>query len=121
MILGESYLRSLILASATLVMGVGMAEIAAHAESYTVSITDERITPNVIAVTAHQKTHLTIHNYGKKTHNFVLPAFFIFTPNLPPQQGTTVEFVPEKKGTFSYYSDTGGAPEPGLSGMFQVK
>ncbi len=91
------------------------------AASYTISITDERMVPNVIKVTAKQKTHFTIHNYGKKTHNFVLPAFYIFTPNLSPQEGTTVEFVPEKKGSFTFFSDTGGQPEPGLSGTIQVK
>ncbi len=114
-------MQRLLAATVFLNLGFYLVTPDVKASSYTISITDERIVPNVIAVSANEKAHFTIHNYGKKTHNFVLPAFYIFTPNLSPQEGTTVEFVPEKKGMFSFYSDTGGKPEPGLSGTMQVK
>ncbi len=91
-----------------------------HAVSYSVSITDQGMTPSVITSTVNEKVHITIRNNGTKTHNFVLPSFYIFTPNLPAHQGTTVEFTPDKKGAFPFYSDTGGAPEPGISGVLRV-
>lgn len=115
-------MRGIVLAVATIGFGVFLSGgTTIQASSYTISITDDRIIPNAITVAANQKTHLTIHNVGRKTHNFVIPDFYIFTPNLRSQQGTTVEFVPEKKGAFTYYSDAGGVPEPGLSGTFRVK
>ena len=115
-------MRGIVLAVASIGFGVFLSGgTTIQASSYTISITDERIIPNAITVAASQKTHLIIHNFGRKTHNFVIPDFYIFTPNLRPQQGTTVEFVPEKKGNFTYYSDTGGKPESGLVGTFQVQ
>lgn len=86
-----------------------------------IRITDSGIVPATISGRIDEKIRLNIQNEGTKTHNFVLPSFYIFTPNLPPHQGTTVEFIPDKKGVFSYYSDAGGHPEPGLSGSFHVK
>lgn len=104
------------LAMVVLLMGSG----AAHAVVYTISITDQRIVPSVITATLNEKVQLRVLNNGTKTHNFILPSFYIFTPNLPAHKGTTVEFVPNKKGAYPYYSDTGGAPEPGLDGVIRI-
>lgn len=93
----------------------------AEAESYTIRITDRGFRPGKIYGRLDHPIHIAVYNVGEKTHNLVIPAFYIFTANLPSKGSTTVEFTPDKRGSYPFYSDTGGAVEAGLTGEVVVR
>lgn len=93
----------------------------AKAESYTIRITDRGFRPEKIYGRLDHPIHIAVYNVGEKTHNLVIPAFYIFTPNLPAKGSTTVEFTPDKRGSYPFYSDTGGSVEAGLTGDVVVR
>lgn len=84
-------------------------------------IADSGIQPSTLSSQKDEALQLTIVNHGTKTHNFVIPDFYIFTQNLRPGETVSVGFTPDKTGSFPYYSDTGGKPEPGLRGTLTVR
>lgn len=97
------------------------AERTSYAASFDITITDEGYTPNHISARSDEEVHISIHNKGTRIHNFILPAFYIYTRNLDVNDSTSVGFTPDKTGTFSFYSDAGGTKEPGISGQIEVK
>jgi hypothetical protein len=92
------------------------AQVSVH-----VTLRDTGIDPPQFTGRLNQPVNLTIVNRGTKTHNLVIPDFYIFTPNLAPGGRTTASFTPDRRGTFPYYSDAGGRPEPGLRGTLTVR
>ncbi len=88
--------------------------------SVQVLLNDSGITPRSIQAVKGETLHIEVVNQGQRAHNFVIPEMYIFTQNLAPGELTNVSFVPDKLGRFNYYSDTGGKPEPGLSGFLTV-
>ncbi len=91
------------------------------AATYQIAITDRLFTPKKIAGAIDQPVTITVYNKGTKIHNFILPAFYIYSPNLSVHHSTTVQFTPDKKGVFQFYSDAGGTKEPGLVGEIDVQ
>lgn len=89
--------------------------------SVQVTLRDTGINPPQFTARLNQPVNLTIVNRGTKTHNLVIPDFYIFTPNLAPGERATASFTPDRRGRFPYYSDTGGRPEPGLRGTLTVR
>ena len=106
-------------------MAVAVADLTlplrAHAQALHIEITDQGFSPTVISGSLNAPVRIDIHNGGSKRHNFILPAFYIYTPNLAANASTWVEFTPDKRGTYGFFSDTGGKPEPGLAGHIFVK
>lgn len=98
-----------------------LGSVAANAMTTTVIIRDAGMTPSVLTAQKGEKVDLAIRNQGTKTHNFVLPDFYIFTQNLSAGETVTVQFTPDKTGTFAYYSDAIGKPEPGIRGSLTVR
>lgn len=92
-----------------------------QAETYNVVISDHSFTPMILMARSDHAVRINIINKGTKTHNFILPAFYIYTPNLPAKQSTWVKFTPDKTGRFPFYSDADGDRESGLSGSIQVR
>lgn len=93
----------------------------ARAQTYRIEITDHGFEPARITGIRDQKMRIEIHNAGSKVHNFELPAFYVFTANLRANERTSVEFTPDRTGTFPFFSDAGGAREPGLAGQIEVR
>ncbi|WP_067619388.1 cupredoxin domain-containing protein [Alicyclobacillus acidiphilus] len=85
-----------------------------------VTLQDGRISPTHLTATKGVKVEISIQNKGAQIHNFVIPDFYIFTHNLQPGERTSVSFVPDKTGAFSFYSDRQGVPEPGMQGTMTV-
>ncbi len=94
---------------------------AAYAQTVQVTLRDGSIQPGTIQSTRGQEVHVLVQNRGLNVHNFVLPAFYVFTQNLQPGQRVDVRFTPDKTGAFQYYSDKSGVPEPGMFGTIQVR
>ncbi len=88
--------------------------------SIQVTLTDSGISPSEIEAVKGSALHIEVKNAGQKTHNFVIPDMYVFSQNLAPGSSTSISFSPDKVGNFSYYSDTGGRPEPGLAGTLVV-
>lgn len=86
----------------------------------TVTLHDTFVEPARISAKKGTPVSLRIVNAGGKTHNLVIPAFYIFTQNLRPGETATASFTPDKTGAYSYYSDTGGKPESGIQGTLVV-
>lgn len=104
------------------VSGAGVGYVYAEKRSVTnIVITDTGMQPST--VTGKVDTSIKIHvtNKGKKKHNLVIPDYYIFTHNLNSGESTDIEFKLNKKGSFSYFSDTPGTPEPGLEGKLTVE
>lgn len=95
--------------------------LGARAQALHIEITDHGFSPTVISGDLDAPVRINIHNGGTKQHNFILPAFYIYTPNLAAKASTSVEFTPDKRGTYPFFSDAGGKPEPGLAGHIYVK
>ncbi len=96
-------------------------QLAVHANpNVQVTLTDTGITPSSIQGVKGQTLRIQVMNAGRKAHNFVIPDMFIFSSNLTPGESTSISFAPDKTGRFKYFSDTGGKPEPGLSGILTV-
>ena len=87
---------------------------------YTITITDQHFEPSQMHGTVGTAIKIHVKNIGKKEHNFVIPDYYIFSPNLHPGESTDVEFTPDKKGAFSFYSDAPGAKELGLHGTLTI-
>lgn len=85
-----------------------------------IKVNDSALSPSVIRATKGQQISLHIINEGTKIHNLVIPDFYVFTQNLLPGKSVDVKFVPDKAGTFRYYSDTGGKPEKGIEGSLII-
>lgn len=93
----------------------------AHAEVFRIEITDNGFSPSNIAGRLDNPVRIDIHNGGSRIHNFILPAFYIYTANLKANESTWVEFTPDKTGSYRFFSDAGGAPEPGFAGQISIK
>jgi plastocyanin len=85
-----------------------------------VTLYDGRISPAMLTARVGQRVELEVVNAGTRTHNFVVRDFYVFSPNLAPGERTRIGFAPDRAGTFRYYSDTGGRPEPGMTGTLRV-
>lgn len=86
-----------------------------------VVLKDGQIEPSTITVEVNATVNIRVVNRGTKAHNLVIPDFYIFTENLSPGRSASAGFSPDKTGSFPYYSDTGGSPEPGMRGQLHVR
>jgi uncharacterized cupredoxin-like copper-binding protein len=89
--------------------------------TYTITITDTGFHPTTIHGTTGSSVKIHVKNQGRNVHNFIIPAYYIFSPNLRAGESTDIEFTPDKKGTFPYYSDAPGTKEPGFIGNLIVR
>lgn len=89
--------------------------------NYDVSLGDGLISPAVMSGKVNEIVILHVTNAGTKPHNLVIKDFFIFSHDLNPGEDLTLSFTPEKTGTFTYHSDRGGKPEPGMTGRLLIK
>lgn len=99
---------------------IGMSTTVVHAQTVLVTLMDSSIKPKTIQVNKNEPVHITIVNKGTRVHNFVIPKFYVFSPNIKPNGQVDVRFTPDKTGTFQYYSDKKGIPEKGIHGLLYV-
>ncbi|MDQ0188899.1 cupredoxin domain-containing protein [Alicyclobacillus cycloheptanicus] len=85
-----------------------------------ITLRDGQITPAAFTAKRGSLVEIEVVNRGTKRHNLVIPDFYIFTQNLNPGEDVTASFRPDKTGTFRYYSDVNGQPEPGMQGTLTV-
>lgn len=110
--------KSLIAGSVTLFACSSLTVVSAR--TIQVTLNDGRISPARISAVKGVEVDISVRNEGGQVHNFVIPDFYIYTPNLNPGERTSASFVPDKTGEFPYYSDKHGTPERGMQGTISV-
>jgi plastocyanin len=101
-----------------------LAPVAVAQTTVSMTLRDGAIVPSQFTAARGQKVTIHVQNAGRKVHNLVIPAFYIFSYNLQPGQSVTVSFTPDKTGRFPYMSDAGRQredPEPGMTGTLTVR
>jgi len=76
--------------------------------------------PNEIRVKQGEKVTITLKNAGKMSHDFVLDEFNVRSETIN-EGTTTVEFTPDKKGTFEFYCSVGSHRKMGMKGNLIVE
>jgi len=75
--------------------------------------------PNVITVKKGEKVKVTFNNTGGM-HDFVIDEFNVKT-DVIKTGSTTVEFTPDRVGTFSFYCGVGMHRKMGMEGKLIVQ
>ncbi|MFD1673447.1 cupredoxin domain-containing protein [Alicyclobacillus fodiniaquatilis] len=114
-------MRVLTLCASVLIGSFALAPFTVSAATVQVVLQDGSIQPANIQAEFRQEFHAVVQNNGTRIHNFVVPDFYVFTQNLQPGQKVDVRFTPDKKGSFRYYSDKNGVPEPGMEGHLHIR
>jgi plastocyanin len=76
--------------------------------------------PNVIRVKKGEKVTITLTNAGKMPHDFVIDEFNVESETIS-SGSTTVEFTPDKAGTFEFYCGVGSHRAQGMKGSLIVE
>jgi cytochrome c oxidase subunit 2 len=76
--------------------------------------------PNEIKVKKGEKVTITFNN-AAGFHDFVIDEFSVKTKKVPNGGSETVEFTPDKSGTFEYYCSVGNHREMGMKGNLIVE
>ncbi|MFT9849070.1 cupredoxin domain-containing protein [Aneurinibacillus sp. REN35] len=87
----------------------------------TVIINHHGFIPQHITCKHGEILSLVVRNEDGAAHNFVLEAYRIFSSDLRKGESTHIRFVPHRKGTFRFISDTPGVPEPAYEGVLYVQ
>ena len=77
--------------------------------------------PNQIKVKKGEKVTVTFTNAGKMTHNFFVDEFNVASQTINGGKTTTVEFTPDKAGTFEFYCGVGSHRQMGMKGSLIVE
>jgi len=76
--------------------------------------------PNVIQVKKGEPVKITITNKGG-FHDFAIDAFSVKSEMIPSGGSTTVEFTPDKTGSFEFYCSVGNHRAMGMKGTLVVE
>ena len=87
----------------------------------TVEGAEFKFTPDTINVKSGQKTVVTYKNTGKFPHDLVIADLGVKTEVIAGGKETTVEFTPEKSGTFGFICSVGDHEQRGMTGKVVVK
>lgn len=77
--------------------------------------------PNEIRVKQGEKVTITLTSAGKMPHDFVIDEFNVQSEQINGGQTATVEFTPDKKGTFEFYCSVGSHRQMGMKGTLIVE
>lgn len=76
--------------------------------------------PNIIKVKKGEKVTITINNRGG-FHDFYIDEFNVKSKTIPGGESTTVEFTPDKTGSFEFYCSIGNHRAMGMKGTLIVE
>lgn len=76
--------------------------------------------PNEIRVKQGEKVTITFKNAGGM-HDFILEEFDVKSEVIQAGETTTVEFTPDKKGSFEFYCSVGNHRQMGMKGTLIVE
>lgn len=94
---------------------------AAAQRSQTVTISSAGFLPNRISVREGERVTLMVVNTDTRPHNLAIRELHVSSTELKPTQSTMLQFAAEKKGQFSFVSDSPGYPETGYQGVIVIE
>ncbi len=94
---------------------------AGEVKEITVEAKEYSFSPASIVVNKGDKISLTFKNMGRTAHDLTLGEFGIATKTIAGGQTDTVEFTPDKSGTFTFYCSVDGHRNFGMEGKLEVK
>ncbi|GED33608.1 MULTISPECIES: cupredoxin domain-containing protein [Brevibacillus] len=94
---------------------------AAAQRTQTVTISSAGFLPNQIAVREGEHVSLMIVNTDTRPHNLAIRDLNVTSTELKPTQSTMLQFSAEKKGEYSFVSDSPGYPETGYQGKLIIE
>ncbi|MFD2370466.1 cupredoxin domain-containing protein [Brevibacillus sp. GCM10020057] len=94
---------------------------AASQRSQTITISSAGFLPNRISVREGEVVSLMIVNTDTRPHNLSIRDLNVSSSELKPTQSTMLQFSAEKKGQFTFVSDSPGYPETGYLGLLVIE
>jgi len=85
-----------------------------------VSASNFSFSPKEMRVKKGEKVKIVLTNIGG-THDLVLDAFNVRTPQIGDGKTATIEFTADKTGTFEYYCSVGSHRALGMKGNLIVE
>jgi Cupredoxin-like domain len=85
-----------------------------------VTLTDRGIFPRKIIVPLNQPLTLHIVNEGRRTHEWGVPEYRIYTADIAPHHSSTVSFSPWVQGNFQMISETSEESQAEFTAKFIV-
>jgi plastocyanin len=77
--------------------------------------------PSSINLMAGEPVRLTFNNIGTVAHNLVIDELGVTTKTVTPGESDTVEFTPDKSGTFTFYCSIDSHRARGMEGEVMVE
>ncbi len=77
-------------------------------------------TPTTITAKVGQTVNVTIENAGALEHTFLIDEFGVNSGTIAAGATQTVTFTPDKAGTFTFYCNTPGHKEGGMTGLLTI-
>ncbi len=87
----------------------------------TIQATEYSFFPNSISVKAGDKVQITFKNMGAMPHNLTIEGLNLTTKTIGGGQSDTLEFVPDKPGSYTFYCSVGSHRDLGMEGTLEVK
>lgn len=94
---------------------------AAASRTQTVTISSAGFLPNRLAIREGELVSLMIVNTDTRPHNLAIRELNLASTELKPTQSTMLQFPANKKGQFSFVSDSPGYPETGYQGTLIIE
>jgi nitrosocyanin len=87
----------------------------------TVEGSEFKFAPETLTFKKGETVRLTLKNTGKMPHDFVIDELGVKTKVINGGESDTVEFTPDKSGSFEYYCSVGKHREMGMKGTATVE
>jgi len=94
---------------------------AVSQRSQTVTISSAGFLPNRISAREGEHVSLMVVNTDTRPHNLSIRELNVSSTELKPTQSAMLQFAAEKKGRFSFVSDSPGYPETGFQGLLIIE
>lgn len=94
---------------------------AAASRTQTVTISSAGFLPNRLAIREGDLVSLMIVNTDTRPHNLAIRELNLVSTELKPTQSTMLQFSADRKGQFSFVSDSPGYPETGFQGTLVIE
>lgn len=93
----------------------------AAVEEITVDGSEFKFEPAAINLSKGVPVKLTFNNKGKFPHNLVIADLNVTTKTIQPNQSDTIEFTPDKTGSFGFICSVDAHADKGMKGTATVE
>lgn len=101
--------------------GNSPSETSMNEQEITVNGSEFLFEPAAMNLTKGQKVKITFNNQGKFPHNLVVSDLDVATKTIQPNQTDTVEFTPDRSGTFNFVCTVDEHEQKGMKGTLTIQ